>query len=43
MAGFEAPLDSETNDSIVFGYQVALLLQEFAAANQFVRIIAHFH
>lgn len=43
MSGFEAPQDNETNDSIIFGYQVALLLKEFTQTNKAVRVIAHFH
>eukprot|EP00026_Physarum_polycephalum_P003761 Phypoly_transcript_03775.p1 GENE.Phypoly_transcript_03775~~Phypoly_transcript_03775.p1 ORF type:complete len:686 (+),score=116.66 Phypoly_transcript_03775:101-2158(+) len=43
MPGFEAPHDNESNDSIVFGYQTALFLKEFAVANKAIKVIAHFH
>ncbi|EGC39239.1 hypothetical protein DICPUDRAFT_148003 [Dictyostelium purpureum] len=43
MSGFEQPGDHETNESIVFGYQSALLLKEFAEANPNDKYIAHFH
>ncbi|GAM21867.1 hypothetical protein SAMD00019534_050420, partial [Acytostelium subglobosum LB1] len=43
MAGFEQPNDNETNESVIFGYQVALLLKEFADMNTDHRYIAHFH
>ncbi|KAK5576705.1 hypothetical protein RB653_007849 [Dictyostelium firmibasis] len=43
MSGFEQPGDNETNETIVFGYQSALLLKEFAEANPNDKYIAHFH
>eukprot|EP01132_Coremiostelium_polycephalum_P000886 gene886-1109_t len=43
MSGFEQPGDHETNESIVFGYQTALLLKEFAESNSNDKYIAHFH
>jgi len=43
MSGFEQPGDSEANESIVFGYQTALLLKEFAESNPNDKYIAHFH
>ncbi len=43
MPGFAAPHDAETNDSIVFGYQVAMFLKEFTLANTAIKVIAHFH
>ncbi|KYQ91195.1 glycogen synthase [Tieghemostelium lacteum] len=43
MAGFEQPGDQECNESIVFGYQVALLLKEFSETYKNDKYIAHFH
>lgn len=43
MPGFEAPQDTESNESIVFGYQTALFLKEFANVNKAIKVIAHFH
>eukprot|EP01133_Synstelium_polycarpum_P017023 gene17023-20280_t len=43
MAGFEQSNDNEANESIVFGYQTALLLKEFAEVNPNDKYIAHFH
>ncbi|KAM9943791.1 hypothetical protein ACTFIT_008370 [Dictyostelium discoideum] len=43
MSGFEQAGDNETNETIVFGYQSALLLKEFAEANPNDKYIAHFH
>ncbi|KAI0226217.1 glycogen synthase isoform 1 [Massospora cicadina] len=37
------PNDTETNDAVVFGYLVALFLQEFAQNQKEKAIIAHFH
>ncbi|KAF2073899.1 hypothetical protein CYY_004787 [Polysphondylium violaceum] len=43
MSGFEQPGDTEANESIVFGYQSALLLKEFAESNPNDKYLAHFH
>lgn len=43
MPGFEAPHDQETNESIIFGYQVAFLFQEFTQTNKTIKICAQFH
>jgi len=40
MPSFSAPNDTETNDAIIFGHQVAWLLEELT---QYRRVIAHFH
>jgi hypothetical protein len=40
MSSFAVPNDQETNDAIIFGHQVAWLIEEFA---QYRRIVAHFH
>lgn len=43
MAGFEKPEDQEVNEAIVFGYQVALFLQELLRQVEERPVIAHFH
>jgi len=43
MAGFESFDDREVNESVVFGYQVSVLLETFVKAVSTRPIIAHFH
>jgi hypothetical protein len=42
-AGFEVSQDFETNEAIVFGYQVATFLEELIKRTEDRPILAHFH